>query len=80
MRFLWSRFLIKCLLFLKRFRPPIQTVSVMLTFFLAMVLYPEALRKGQEELDRVLGKNTLPTFEDRDKLPYVEAICKECLR
>ncbi|KAL5497934.1 hypothetical protein ACEPAH_2865 [Sanghuangporus vaninii] len=56
------------------------TVSVMLTFLLAMVLYPEAIRKGQEELDRVIGKNNLPTFEDRAKLPYIEAICNECLR
>lgn len=55
-------------------------MSVLLTFFLAMVLYPEAMRKGQEELDRVVGKDNLPTFEDRPKLPYIEAICKECLR
>ncbi|KAL5520726.1 hypothetical protein ACEPAF_2728 [Sanghuangporus sanghuang] len=55
-------------------------VSVLLTFILAMVLYPDAMRKGQEEVDRVVGKNNLPTFEDRPKLPYVEAICIECLR
>ena len=57
-----------------------QTVSAMLTFFLAMVLHPDAMQKGQDELDRVLGKDNLPTFEDRDKLPYVNAICTECLR
>lgn len=53
---------------------------MLLTFLLAMVLYPDAMRKGQEELDRVLGKHTLPTFEDRPKLPYIEAIYYECLR
>lgn len=47
---------------------------------LAMVLYPDAMRKGQEELDRVLGKNVLPTFEDRSRLPYIESICYECIR
>ena len=58
----------------------IKTVSVLLTFLLAMVLYPEAMRKGQEELDNVIGKNNLPSFDDRPKLPYIEAICTECLR
>ena len=52
----------------------------MLTFFLAMVLNPEVMRKGQDELDRVIGKDNLPTFEDRSKLPYIDAICTECLR
>ena len=45
-----------------------------------MVLYPEVLKRGQEEVERVVGKNTLPTFSDRANLPYVEAIRKECLR
>lgn len=57
-----------------------QTVSSNLTFVLAMVLYPEAQRRGQEEVDRVLGKGNLPTFDDLDNLPYLEAIYKEVLR
>lgn len=57
-----------------------QTISTLLSFILAMLLYPEAMRKGQEELDRVVGKNRLPSFEDRPNLPYIEAICAECLR
>lgn len=52
----------------------------MLTFFLAMLLSPESQRRGQEELDKVVGKDNLPTFEDRQNLPYIEAICKEVLR
>ncbi|KAL5520723.1 hypothetical protein ACEPAF_2725 [Sanghuangporus sanghuang] len=56
------------------------TVSMLLTFLLAMVLYPDAMRKGQDELDRVMGKGNLPTFDDRSKLPYIEAIYYECLR
>ncbi|EAU32059.1 conserved hypothetical protein [Aspergillus terreus NIH2624] len=56
------------------------TVSALSCFFLAMTLYPDVQRKAQEELDRVLGPNRLPTFEDRDNLPYIEALVKETLR
>lgn len=56
------------------------TVSVLTTFILAMVLHPEVLKRGQEELDRVIGKNRLPTIADQPNLPYIAAIQKECLR
>ena len=45
-----------------------------------MVMYPEAQRKAQEELDRVIGVNRLPTFGDRESLPYLSALLKEVLR
>ncbi|THC93362.1 hypothetical protein EYZ11_007154 [Aspergillus tanneri] len=48
--------------------------------FLAMILYPEAQEKAQEEIDRVVGTHRLPRFEDRDKLPYINALVKEILR
>ncbi|KAF4584967.1 hypothetical protein EYR40_001793 [Pleurotus pulmonarius] len=48
-------------------------------FLLAMVLHPEAQRKAQEELDAVIG-DRLPTFEDREQLPYVRALLKEVTR
>ncbi|THH05966.1 hypothetical protein EW145_g4414 [Phellinidium pouzarii] len=44
------------------------------------VLNPGIQKRGQREVDRVLGKDILPTFDDRKNLPYVDAICKECLR
>lgn len=47
--------------------------------FLAMVVYPEVLRKAQKELDDVLG-DRLPDFSDRPALPYIEAIVREVLR
>ncbi|KAI8628042.1 cytochrome P450 oxidoreductase OrdA-like protein [Xylariaceae sp. FL1651] len=50
------------------------------TFFLAMTLYPEVQRKAQEEIDSVTGSFRLPTFSDREKLPYVEAIVTETWR
>ena len=45
-----------------------------------MTLHPEAQRKAQDELDRIVGLNRLPTFEDREHLPYVEALVTEVLR
>ncbi|PAV15315.1 cytochrome P450 [Pyrrhoderma noxium] len=56
------------------------TVSALLTFILAMVLNPEVQRKVQEEVDNVVGINSLPTFADLPKLNYINAIRKECLR
>jgi cytochrome P450 len=45
-----------------------------------MVLYPEAQRKAQKELDEVVGSTRLPEFEDRENLPYINALCKEIIR
>ncbi|BCS21176.1 cytochrome P450 [Aspergillus puulaauensis] len=56
------------------------TVSTISCFFLAMALYPAVQKKAQEELDRVIGPNKLPTFADRAKLPYIEAVVNESLR
>ena len=57
-----------------------QTVAVMETFMLAMVLYPDVFAKAQAELDRVIGSHRLPDFSDRDTLPYLDAIITETLR
>ena len=45
-----------------------------------MVLFPEVQKKGQAEVDAVIGPNRLPDFEDRAFLPYVNAIVKESMR
>ncbi len=51
-----------------------------MTFFLAVLKFPEAQKRGQEEIDRVIGSsNRLPEIADRDSLPYVRAICTEIL-
>ncbi|KAG6809321.1 hypothetical protein H0H92_000710 [Tricholoma furcatifolium] len=55
------------------------TSSSMWIFFLAMVLYPEAQARAQEELDGVL-KGRLPDFEDRPSLPYLESLLHELHR
>lgn len=45
-----------------------------------MATHPEVQKRAQEELDRVVGSSRLPAFEDRDQLPYIEAIYREVLR
>jgi len=45
-----------------------------------MTAYPEAQRKAQDEIERVVGRDRLPTFEDRASLPYTDAIFREVLR
>lgn len=45
-----------------------------------MVLFPEVQRKAQEELDRIVGTDRLPTLADRPSLPYNNAVMKEVLR
>lgn len=47
---------------------------------LALLNYPDVLKKAQEEIDRVIGPGNLPTFEDRPSLPYINAIAKESVR
>jgi hypothetical protein len=37
-----------------------------------MSLYPEVQKKAQEEIDAVVGHDRLPSFEDRERLPYVD--------
>lgn len=51
-----------------------------MTFVVAMLSHPSMQKKAQEEIDAVTGRERLPTFEDRAKLPYVSAIYKELLR
>ncbi|KAH9976325.1 cytochrome P450 [Lactifluus volemus] len=56
------------------------TVAALLTFFMAMALYPEVQRSAQAEIDAVLGGSRLPEFSDESELPYVKAVVKEVFR
>lgn len=40
------------------------SLSAMHCFFLAMTLYPDAQRKAQEEIDRVIGPHRMPNFDE----------------
>lgn len=56
------------------------TSSTLYAFVQAMLLYPDAQRKAQAEIDRVIGASRLPTMDDIDKLPYIRCCMKETLR
>jgi cytochrome P450 len=45
-----------------------------------MVLFPDVQKKAQDEIDRIVGGNRLPTFGDKSSLPYISRIVLECLR
>lgn len=56
------------------------SVSAVQSFFLAVTVYPNVLKKAQAEIDRVVGSDRLPTFNDRMSLPCIDWIVWECLR
>ncbi|KAI0189210.1 putative cytochrome P450 oxidoreductase [Xylaria flabelliformis] len=56
------------------------TVNTITSFFFAMILFPEVQRKAQEEIDRVIGNSRLPTYSDREDLPYINAVLTEAWR
>jgi cytochrome P450 len=55
------------------------TASALGTFFLTMVCNPEAQKKAQAELDRVVG-DRLPDHNDFGSLPYLTALIWEVYR
>jgi cytochrome P450 len=57
-----------------------QTVSTMRSLLVAILLFPDVQKKAQEELDSVIGRERLPTIDDRSTLPFIDAVCKETLR
>ncbi|KAF8552144.1 cytochrome P450 [Imleria badia] len=54
--------------------------SVILTFFLMMMTHPAIQEKAQAQIDAVVGKDRLPTKDDRPLLPWIDAIFRETLR
>jgi len=55
-------------------------MSSISSFLLTVTLHPDIQFKAQAEIDRVIGRDRLPTFEDRKSLPYVEAVYCEIMR
>ena len=47
---------------------------------MAMQLYPRTQKAAQEEIDRVVGRERMPSFRDFEQMLYIRALVKECLR
>jgi Cytochrome P450 len=57
-----------------------QTALTIIAFFRILVLYPEVQKRAQKELDAVTGGLRLPDYNDRLRLPYIDALTKEVMR
>ena len=55
-----------------------DTTSIFLQFLIScLVAFPEVQARAQKDIDRVIGRDRSPRFEDFDNLPYIDAIIKE---
>jgi cytochrome P450 len=55
-------------------------VSALMTFFLAMTLFPQVQPHARAEIDRTIGSKRLPLSTDKPNLLYIEAVVKETHR
>lgn len=56
------------------------TWSTLMVCILNLLCHPEIQQKARAQIDSVVGMDRLPTFDDRDKLPYIEHIIQETTR
>jgi cytochrome P450 len=45
-----------------------------------LMIHPDIQRKVQKEIDDVIGPNRMPSYEDRPRMPYTEAVLLEVQR
>ncbi|OAX41651.1 hypothetical protein K503DRAFT_675585, partial [Rhizopogon vinicolor AM-OR11-026] len=53
------------------------TASVVLTFVLAMVLFPDVQARARAGINRVVKHDIIPSIDDRASLPYLDAVLLE---
>jgi hypothetical protein len=46
----------------------------------AAICFPDVLKRIQAELDSVIGRDRMPTFDDERSLPFLRAFIKEVTR
>ncbi|PPQ98487.1 hypothetical protein CVT26_013888 [Gymnopilus dilepis] len=56
------------------------TLSALETAFTMLLANPIIQARVQAEMDTVVGKDRLPDFSDRDKMPYLRCVISEVLR
>lgn len=52
------------------------TAQVLNNTIVGLLQNPDAVKAAHEELDRVIGDDRTPTFDDEKDLPYIRAIVK----
>ncbi|XP_014558857.1 hypothetical protein COCVIDRAFT_35908 [Bipolaris victoriae FI3] len=57
-----------------------STSTVINAWILVFQAYPHVVAAAQQELDRVVESDRLPTYDDEDSLPYIRVMIKETLR
>lgn len=55
-------------------------MATIAALIMALSLTPDVQRRAWDELDTIVGRNRMPTSEDREAMPYIEAICQEIVR
>ena len=55
-------------------------LASLLSFTLAMIMFPDVQRKAQAEIDALTGGDRLPDWNDRERLPYISALVQEVHR
>ncbi|XP_066430606.1 cytochrome P450 2A4-like [Eleutherodactylus coqui] len=59
----------------------VETISTTTTYSLLILMkYPDVLAKVQKEIDEVIGRNRNPKLQDRNNMPYTEAMVHEMQR
>ncbi|KAH8675047.1 cytochrome P450 [Ilyonectria robusta] len=56
------------------------TSGTLYGYILALLVWPDVQTRVQEEIDRVVGPDRLPTIDDYENLPFVRCCIKESLR
>ena len=56
------------------------TSSILVGFVQAMMVFPEVQKLAQEDIDRVIGMDRLPSMEDAPSLSYIRGCVKESIR
>ncbi|KAJ7593060.1 putative monooxygenase [Mycena floridula] len=56
------------------------SMSVVLSLFLFMSLHPSVQQQAQAEIDKVVGRDRLPSIEDKPDLPYIQSVITEVFR
>ena len=56
------------------------SAGIILAGIQAFIRWPDVQKKGQEEIDAVVGEDRSPVWADYERLPYIAQTVKEAMR